>query len=242
MKRISVIIASGKGENSVTRTVIEDILALVQNKIDQIKVQYIYLNQINMTMCNECENCFNYGICPLDQKDDLYQIKDTLLQSDYIFWGTGVILHNVNPWMSILFERLAVWGHIFGLAGVGSTVVVTGSTNGFQHVIAYMKKILSFMGTSIGEVVALSYFDRMNEDIYRKSVVDEANKVVMVLNDKKQLNSNELQEAIFTKMKQYMEMGALSDYERQYWEENHLVEYDTFEQYVSKAKVRKSLP
>lgn len=232
MKKITAIIASRKQrEKSNTACLVNDVLASVQYA-EQVDVEIFYLSELRVTPCVECETCFRYGMCPLDEKDDMKRIKQRILDSDYIIWGSGILLHNVNSLMNQFLERISAWVHLFRMAGIGSTVLLTTSTNGYTPVISYMKKILSFMGSSIDDVTVLTYQEFINTELYDEVVRNTVGYILPVLREEKMLASNELQERIFQAMKQVVLTDQLSEYEASYWEKEGILSYDSFGEYI----------
>lgn len=232
MKKVTAIIASRKcKEKSNTARFVNDVLSGI-SQAEQFDIISYYLDELHITPCMECETCFRYGMCPLDEKDDMKEIKERILDSDYVIWGSGVLIHNVNSIMNQFLERLSAWVHLFRMAGIGSALLLTTSTNGYTPVISYMKKILSFMGSSIDDVSVLTYEELIQPELYKEGVQKTVEYILPVLSGEKLLASNELQEKIFQAMKKIVMLEKLSEYEASYWTNEGILEFDSFSEYI----------
>ena len=115
MKRILSIIVSPSIKTSNTRALVEDFIELVKKYYDGFHHEIIMLGDKDIGYCKECYNCTKTGNCELD--DDLDEIKDKMLQSALIIFGSPVFMNNVSGQMKVFFDRLFLWMHTVKLIG-----------------------------------------------------------------------------------------------------------------------------
>lgn len=82
-------------------------------------------------------------------------IKEKILSSDIVFFGSPVYSHAVSSDMKLLIERISGWLHIFRLLGKPCISIVAASSNGFMEVQEYLEYIMESLGMDVVESILL---------------------------------------------------------------------------------------
>ncbi|GAA0117151.1 flavodoxin family protein [Clostridium senegalense] len=101
---------------------------------------------IHISYCEGRETCFQYGFCPLDEKDDLKKIRAQLYDSDIVFFASPVYVHGIPGKMNTLFDKIASYTHLLNYAGKLGFTVTTAMNNGQDIVRNYIMDIQESIG------------------------------------------------------------------------------------------------
>lgn len=152
--KVIVIAGSPRTEKSVSLEAARRVLERLDGNIDEeIKTEIITLNNAKIENCCGCMNCFCNGICPLEKKDSMAQIKSKMLNADLIIFATPIYAANVSIYMNALFQRLSGWLHLMPLIGKRAVLLTSSCGNGIYTVNNYMKNIVWGFGMRVISVL-----------------------------------------------------------------------------------------
>jgi multimeric flavodoxin WrbA len=178
-----------------------------------------------------------HGQCPLDKKDDMAFLKEEMMGSDLIIWGSPVYALHVSGQMKTFLDRLVNWYHTLRLAGKSGVTVSTTAGSGLEEVHQYLRLLLSVSG--VKTIYSLDTIGTLPSTIVdpesaQKSADKAANEVYTFLNGEKRIESDKWLEYSFQKMKdKVMHKDALNaDYE--YWKEHEMLEMNSFKELLQK--------
>ncbi len=201
---------------------------------NDIKFDLITAGDVDIQSCKGCWSCMNLGKCPLDKTDDMAFLKQKMLDSDFIVWGSPVYAMQVSGQMKIFLDRLTSWYHTFRLAGKPGITVSTTAGAGLEEVHNYLKLVLNAAGVKV-----ISSLDSFGTLIAPEEALKSAHKVAYeiypYLTGEKTVETDESLEYSFQVNKNKVIYGAevlKADYE--YWKKNEMLELDSFEDLLKK--------
>lgn len=74
-----------------------------------IKYELLTAGHVQINHCRGCWSCMRIGKCPLDEIDDVDFLKQKMVDSDFIIWGSPVYTMRVSGQMKTFLDRLASW-------------------------------------------------------------------------------------------------------------------------------------
>lgn len=105
--KILAINGSHRGENGLTQILIEKLF--LGAKREGASCETIVLSKKKINPCKGCRVCQtekNYLKCVYDDKDDLKEIIDKIIESDVIIYATPIYVFNMSGLMKIFIERI----------------------------------------------------------------------------------------------------------------------------------------
>ncbi|MBQ9612647.1 MAG: flavodoxin family protein [Lachnospiraceae bacterium] len=153
MIKVFSFVASGAGEESRTARYSDALAAALAKKAmsagERIDYERMTGADLRIGFCRSCNSCFTKGVCPMDQADDLPILKQKLLESDVIFFGTPVYLADISGITRCVLDRISYWSHRFELAGkLGVTFATTSNSFG-QATADRLKDMLTYTGLTV---------------------------------------------------------------------------------------------
>ena len=178
---MKIVVLMGSPRKKDSCNVCKQIEALSQGNL-AVEFEYIYLKDYQIEDCRGCSLCFqkSESLCPC--KDDLYQIKEKLLNADGIIFASPVYAYQVPAPMKRLIDRLAYLFHRQELIGKPALIVVTTDGSGHKQVSKYLKMTATGWGCNligIINIISLMFFENREqgsvfgyrEEYHRKCVV-----------------------------------------------------------------------
>lgn len=234
MKKVFAYIGS-RNEESNTLIQTMNIIKTLQDRYPSKFTYDIYsANNLQINPSTGCKNCFNQGICPIDQsnQDDSAFLKKKLLEADFIIFSSPVYSHNVSSDMKAVIERLSYWGHLFRLAGKSCVVLAAADSNGVTFVSDYMEKVFGIMGLNIVDKINITTRTPLRKN-YLENLADNIHDITYCFTD---IEVDDRVEVSFqTYKKMYANLPA-SLAEPQYWHENGLFKFETLQDYIDHIK------
>jgi len=146
MKILSIVSSMRKKGN--TNNTVDFIVEELTKKLDEklLTIEKIFLGDYNIQYCRGCRVCFNSGEedCPL--KDDLLNIRDKILDSDIIIFGSPIYVEDINGIMKNWIDRMAFNNHRPAFAGKAVYIITTSGIGSSNHALKTMKKALTAWG------------------------------------------------------------------------------------------------
>ncbi|BED92492.1 MAG: flavodoxin family protein [Candidatus Paraimprobicoccus trichonymphae] len=244
MKKIFVYVGSRKGEFSNTVIYIGKILSKIKKTSNsKVSIRFFHPQNTKIENCMGCSNCFFYGKCNLDEIDDMALIKEEMLSSDIIIFGSPIYGANVSGDMKTFFDRISYWYHLFALRGKFALFVFTSCGNGVHFALNFSNSVMHFLGLNIIDLYNVIIFSPKQIDKDRDiidKIIKTSNLLLEYLNDTKHPESNESFEMIFSAEKKYIEtLENLKTSEYIYWRENKLLKCQTFSEVLNLENVYK---
>jgi len=236
--KIFGFIGSPLKKKSNTYTLTKMMLDKLLDIDTDIKFDLITAGDVNIQSCNGCWSCMNLGKCPQDKKDDMAVLKQKMLDSDFIIWGSPVYAMHVSGQMKTFLDRLASWYHTFRLAGKPGITVSTTAGAGLEEVHAYLKLVLNAAGVKV--ISSLNSFGTLpgtltDPEEALKSAHKAAYEIYPYLTGEKTIETDEGLEYSFQVNKNKVIYGVEvlgADYE--YWKKKGMLEMDSFEDLLKK--------
>ncbi len=235
--KIFGFIGSPLKKKSNTYTLTKMMIDKLLEKDGDIKYTLLTAGNVNIWSCNGCWSCMTQGLCPLDIKDDMAFLKEEMLESDLIIWGSPVYAMHISGQMKTFLDRLASWYHTLRLAGKPGITVSTTAAKGLDEVHQYLRLLFSVSG--VKTIYSLDTYGTLPGTIVdlesaQKSADKAANEIYPYLTDEKVIESDEWLEYSFQTMKnKVMNKDDLNgDYN--YWHEHGMLEMNSFKELLQK--------
>jgi multimeric flavodoxin WrbA len=147
MKKIFAFIGSPMKDKSCTNSFAQQILAAAAARYDgELHYEVVTAGDINLLPCRGCCNCFRTCECVQDSLDDMADIRQKMIEADFIIWGSPVYAHQVTGQMKIYIDRISYWFHLLRLAGKEGIILSTSSGSGYMEVLTYLAKLMYNLG------------------------------------------------------------------------------------------------
>lgn len=241
MKNIFIYIGTRSDRRSKTFEYISQVL---QRTIDivgkeNVKIDLHITSSSDIRGCFGCLNCFDKGICPQDNKDDMKLLKAKMLNADLIIFASPVYLHNVSGDMKIFIDRISYWTHTLKLRGKAGIAIATSTGNGLEYVTNYLYKAMAYLGIDVvGKFGVVPY----NKDSEFENQVKKCSDVLIEYINGKKVETNEVSEIIFEANKlsiQRQEREHIDSFEYRYWKKHNLLECNSFKEVLELEDRRK---
>jgi multimeric flavodoxin WrbA len=138
------------------------------NKIEKVEIEYIFLNEHNIKFCTGCGLCRNQEEkCSIN--DDIYKLKNKIINSDGIILASPVYVYYVNAIMKNFIDRFHYF-HFrpFFLNKIAFIISVTGY-QGLKNTLNYLAFTAKSWGFYIGGNLGITTsFYYKNENYKRK--------------------------------------------------------------------------
>lgn len=233
MKKIFVYIGSSKGKLSNTFVYVSRLLSKTKEFFnDELSIKIFNPQNSKIRHCVGCLNCFYHGTCPLDKLDDMGTLKNEMLSSNIIIFGSPIYGANVSGDTKVFFDRISYWYHLLALRGKSALFILTSCGNGVHFALNYSNFIMYFLGLNIIDLYNINIFNsqQINSDKFiSEKIVQTASLLVDYLKGAKLVKSCKSLETVFLSMKKYIEtLENMNSFEYIYWQKNGLLKCKTF--------------
>lgn len=163
MKKSKIVAISGSpraDDLSLTNLVLKKTYVSFCRHFKNIEWEILSLRDFKIDMCKGCLECFNKGVCIID--DDMNFIKNKMIASDIIVLASPVFFHNVTGIFKTFVDRTSFYAHYFGMIGKYGVTYSISSTNGNDEVNKYLKKYFDFLG--VKTTAQISILDKLDSD------------------------------------------------------------------------------
>ncbi len=187
-------------------------------------------SDVDVTMCKGCLSCYQCGNCILDAHDDMSRLKNEILSSDIVVFGSPVYVHDVSGTMKNFIDRFVVWMYLYRLVGKTAVTVSASASNGNIFVDKYLQKVLKIMGANVAGSISVNMFTRPEEidSQIRKCCDAVKNSIVNGITE-----PDMLQEEYFSATRQTILHPLAKGYLADYWKEKDLAEYEKYMDYYN---------
>lgn len=225
--KVFVFIGSMKGKNS---TEYQTIVRFLDNKTwNNAEIDMVTADNANINSCLGCCNCFNSGICPLEKKDDIHQIKQKLLDADVIIISSPVYLHHISGSTKSFLDRISHWAHTFHLIGKRAIVCSATASSGNEYVISYLKKAMGAFGCFVVGELNISLL--RSEEELASDFETIYSSLYESYKDPNTCKVSAFQQQLFLSLKNtYLQES--DSYEANYWKEHNIFDFMTFEDFL----------
>jgi len=238
MKTIFAYIGSPLKERSNTYTLTMMLIERLKEMDSTVTAEVLTAGHVNVHYCTGCWICMTRGFCPLDKRDDMGKLKEKMLQTDFIIFGSPVYTYTVSGQMKTFLDRLAAWYHQVRLAGKPGMTVATTAGSGMDQVHNLLGMLLGALGVkTVATLETHGYFPKTLKDTAeaRKAAHTAAEKIYPYLTGEKQVESDPEMEECFKMMKQKSVLGREwlpADYA--YWEKNGMLGLNSYAELLKK--------
>lgn len=153
-----------------------NICKLIEDEMDNgtgFEFEYVYLKDLNVEDCRGCDLCFQKGegYCPI--QDDIYNLKQKIIEADGIIFTSPVYAYQVTGSFKRVVDRLSYLFHRPEIVGKPAITLVTTGGGGHKQVTKYLKMIACGWGCNLVgtiEVISPMFFDKKaNYSIYSRN-------------------------------------------------------------------------
>ncbi|MBQ3339205.1 MAG: flavodoxin family protein [Atopobiaceae bacterium] len=250
MIRVVSFIGSAAGDASHTKELSDRLAKVLSEQADvrgeTISYECMTADNLRISFCRSCNSCFGTGTCPLDDADDIGDLKRRMLEADIILFGTPVYLAEMSGAAKCVLDRISFWSHRLELAGKADMALVTASNNHGPEVEQRLRELLQLMGLSMPEGLCLQLHARPhlgNPEEAEPLIADAAARLLDAWDDPAACLT-ELQElywkglALKTRramMRHYLS-GAKVSAETLVLDERRIASYESFADYVRRCR------
>jgi len=232
MKKVFAFIGSPHKEKSNTYNLTKMMLEKLVEIDKEITYEILTAGHVHIKYCTGCWSCMTKGFCPLDETDDMKELRQKMINADFIILGSPVYTMTVSGQMKTFLDRFCAWYHLFRFAGRPGMTVSTTAEMGMKEVGDLLEMLMVSLGIkSVTRLETHAYFPGIYRDVdsARKNAEEAARIVYPYITGEKQVESDELFEECFKIIKNKVTMSArwlIADYE--YWKENNMLEMDSY--------------
>lgn len=106
--KMALVIYGSPRENGNTDILLKWVIKGIKNKDKNIRIDEIYLRDLNISPCRECRECDKTGQCVVD--DDMQKIYVKLLSADYLILASPIFFYSVTAQTKAMIDRSqALW-------------------------------------------------------------------------------------------------------------------------------------
>jgi len=187
-------------------------------------------SEVDVSMCKGCLSCYGCGKCILDAQDDMEMIRNEMLSSDIVVFGSPVYVHDVSGAMKNFIDRFVVWMYLYRLVGKIAVTVSTSVSNGNRYVDEYLSKIMKIMGANVAGSISVNMADSSEEinDQIRKCCEDIQNAAINGITE-----PDAIQEGYFAATRQTLTSPTARGYLVDYWNEKGMTGYERYMDYYN---------
>lgn len=221
---------------TVTKMMLDELVKIDVN----VNYELLTAGHVRINHCEGCWSCMIKGKCPQDKLDDMGLLKQKMIDSDLIIWGSPVYTLHVSGQMKTFLDRLSSWYHLLKLAGKMGMTSATTAGMGLKEVNDYLGLMQSAIGLKrVGVLGTYGSFPNTLTDPKeaREEAIKSAENILPYLKGEKQLETDESLEESFQVMKNKVIYGAKwLPYENKYWYEHGMLDLNTFEELLDKIR------
>lgn len=236
--KIFGFIGSPLKDKSNTYTLTRMLVDKLANIDNRIECDIITASDVHITPCTGCWSCMAKGFCPLDARDDMAILKDKMVKSNLIIWGSPVYAMQVSGQMKTFLDRLAHWYHTLRLVGKPGVTVSTTAGAGLEEVHQYLKVLLNAAGVKV--VSTLDTYGTLpgtllNPENASKLAEEVAYKIYPFITGSTPIETDEGLEKSFQTNKTKVMYGAeVLGADLIYWQDHGMMEMNSFEELLHK--------
>lgn len=251
MKKVFCFIGSSKNEKSATYQFSKMIIDSLREKDKEISYDIFPADSVKLNFCKGCLTCLTQGFCPQDKTDDMGLMKEKMMSSDLIIFGSPNYVMNISGQMKTFLDRMQSWYFRFQLAGkVGVAVMTSGgqitAITAPDDTQKYLATFMRAMGIKVLDTlfsittptgVGVDFIDR------EKTMSDAKNSsknIYPYLSEDKHVESDPYLEFVFNEIKKMIINDPPLIKEKEYWEKEGMLSMNAFSEVLEKRrKVRK---
>ncbi len=174
MKRIVSFVGSCAGNKSQTKKLSDILAEKIRQRAgaagEEVSYECITGDQVHIEYCRSCTSCFKYGVCPLDQKDDMAMLKNKFLEADIIFFCTPVYMWEMSGLCKTVIDRTSYWSHRFELAGKAGIFLASTDSSKAPDFEERMTTLLQFTGMAVTDCITMNNYG--HPSLYSKDDTD----------------------------------------------------------------------
>jgi len=226
LKNLGIILGCNSSDLAVFNIVKK--LEKIWNSHFDLAISYIFIGDNAIHSCCGCKSCFTFGICSLDSKDEMGEIRKKILKSDVIMIISPVYLDNITGVLKDFIDRITYWLHIFFLSGKNGIILTLSDLGGWGYVEDYLFEIMNHLGIN---VISKMHFDMEKYYYDKESYIQQF--IEMYLEDiiSYKNNSNSILEILFLNKRNHMEKYLTDDYKSVYWKESGMINCKTLSEW-----------
>lgn len=221
MKKVIAVIGSPNNQKSNTVTMTRDFLELVKEYNREVEYEIISLGDKDIQMCRGCWGCTISGKCVI--KDDMEEIRQKILECDFLILGSPVYVHQISAQMKVFFDRIFVWVHTVKLIGKPALTSVTTGGSGRRPTEKYLTSMMTVLGSMVvGHLRGIGYKPGHfpNRERCKQKHRKLAKKVADILGNRKKVKPTWKNSFYFWAMKSKAKYGGEQlRFENNYWRE-----------------------
>ena len=218
---------SEKSESNYYQKMLNSILL----KNQEFNFYFYNCSNLPLMQCEGCGNCFKYGSCQLDEKDNFSYVKRNILNSDLIIVFCPVYSDNVTSFVKNFIDRIVCWAHFMYLAKK-KCVIITLCSNSAEFTARYLYNVATRLGMKVIEIMVL--YSGHFEDNNRK-IKNVANKIILEKDTADSYYSSDL-ESYFETLKKHYQSKKCFPNEMKIWNEHKGFNSSNFKEYMENLR------
>lgn len=204
------------------------------NKVEENRIEYIYLNDIGLGFCKSCLLCYTKGeqYCP--HKEVTTMLLNKMQESDVIIFASPVYEQQVTALMKNFYDNFSFLFHRPRFFDKKAILVSSTGGSGLKGTLNYMKMNAIGWGFQISGTIGVCGATLRTDLIYKEEVQKNINHMIDDVFKNKKSSPSLYQLALFRAMQSKASgTGKKNDISYQYWKER-----DWFKKkYYTNAKI-----
>lgn len=204
------------------------------NRVEETRIEYIYLNDIGLGFCKSCLLCYTKGeqICP--HKEVTTMLLNKMQESDVVIFASPVYEQHVTALMKNFYDNLSFMFHRPRFFNKRAILVSSTGGSGLKGTLSYMKMCAIGWGFQIAGTIGVCGTTLKTDETYKEQVQKNINHLVDDLFKSKQTAPSLYQLAMFRAMQSKALVSAKKkDISFEYWKERGWFE----KEYYTNAKI-----
>ncbi|MGB3366985.1 MAG: NAD(P)H-dependent oxidoreductase [Acidaminobacteraceae bacterium] len=228
MKQILCIIGSQRRKTTYLGV---QTFKLYLNKILDIHIDYLFLNNYHLEFCHGCKRCFDHGEnhCPID--DDLPMILEQIYKADGLVLASPNYAFHVSGRMKNFIDRVAYLYHRPRLFNVSMTAIVSQGVFGGNSILKYLESSGQNLGCQVvkgSAFTALEPLSHKNKDQMDKKMAQLAQRFAKSLQMDKPIKPNWFRFMMFRITRSGIQYHKTKLYDYEYFKKQGWFESDYY--------------
>lgn len=144
-----VIVSGSNNQVSTTLKKATEIIEFLISKKKIAEVRIFDLSKHELNTCIGCLYCRKHEDCLFDTKDNMVNIKQSLLDSDLVVFCSPTYVNNISATMKNFIDRIHVWTHMMRLIGKKGIILTCSGSPGNTFANKYLVDVLLYMGADV---------------------------------------------------------------------------------------------
>lgn len=222
---------SSRNESSKTLQIVHKLIKEIDVEEDNESKIYTPMS-MNIEHCVGCVACFNGKSCAMDKRDSFDKVKKEMLESDVVIFASPVYACAVSGDMKVFIDRISHMLHLMALRGKIGIPIISASSNSLIETEDYLKKVFEYLGAYVpfSILCTVDYPKQFGSEEFDMEIKAYARRIKNIYVGKEKKSASKLQDSFFRKMQKNYIFLVGKNYEADYWYNNNMLEYMSYQQ------------